>query len=160
MFWQGLVAVLALGVIAYHLYRNHTMGRRLTGLWDSGLQAFERRAFDDARRAFARIVSLTPSSAAPRRMLARTLVALEQEDEAEQQFRMAAALEPRNGDGQLELGVFLAVHRPALAEEAADAIEQALSLAPELRDVVATWRLPPQVLRNARLRAFFPASGD
>lgn len=153
MFWQTLVGALAVGIIAFHFYRSLTMGRRVTALWESGAEAFEKQAFDEARRAFARIVKLSPSSAAPRRMLARALVALNRLDEAEPLFRLAADLEPRNGDGRLELGMFLALHRPGLADEAFAAIEQAFTLDPNLRNAMASWPLPPQLRDNPRLRA-------
>jgi len=158
MVWQTLIAAFAVGVLAFHLYRSFTMGRRVTALWESGAAAFERQAFDEAQRAFARVVKLSPSSAAPRRMLGRTLVALNRPNEAEPQFRLAADLEPRNGEGRLELGVFLALHRPGLADEAFAAIEQAFALDPNLRTAMASWPLPPRLREHPRLRALLDAT--
>jgi len=121
-----------------------TKGRRAVQWWNRGVQAVEQGDYDAAERALRRCVRLSPISAPARRLYARALISRGKIREAEHQVRMATQLEPRNGEGFLDLGFFLSACAPERNEEAVEALEKAVALAPNLRGVIA---------RDERLRA-------
>jgi len=114
-----------------------TKGRRAVRWWNRGIQAIEQADYDSAEQALRRCVRLSPISAPARRLYARALMSHGKIREAEHEVRMATQLEPRNADGFLDLGFFLSACAPERNEEAVEALEKAVALAPNLRGVIA-----------------------
>ena len=134
---QYLVAAVAFTIMAWALAAKWSQGYRARKAWNRGCQAFDTGDIPGAERQFRRCVKLVPVWTLTRRMLGRILARQGHFAEAEEQFRFAAQLEPRNGEGYLDLGLFLATCPPARPDEALDMFAKAVEFAPNLREILA-----------------------
>jgi Tfp pilus assembly protein PilF len=132
--YLGIAVAIALtgGGLAY----RWSGGYRARKAWKLGCAAFESGDMPAAAAHFRRCVKLVPIWAITRRMLGRTLARQGQFAAAEEQFRFAAQLEPRNGEGYFDLAMFLATCPPERVDEAADMFATALEHTPELRGLL------------------------
>ncbi len=135
--WQialwGIGAVL---VVRYFL-RMRGQGSRIQALWAQATRAYEGGDYHTAITGFDAAVRMSPTFAPARRMRGRTYMQLGEYAHAEEDFRMAAALEPRNAEGYIDLGFFLATCPPPREDEAIDAFESAVAYAPRMRNDLA-----------------------
>ena len=109
---------------------------RLKGYWQRAHAALQGGDLGEAEKYLRKCLKATPESAAIRRMLGAVLARTERLDEAETLFVSATALEPRNGFGYLQLGLFQALCFGDREDEALESFGKALELAPEIRDVL------------------------
>jgi Flp pilus assembly protein TadD len=114
-----------------------TRRRRITGKWKQGVEAFERGDMEVAVKAFRACLRNAPTWVPARRLLGRALAAAHRIDEAEQELRLAAKLEPRNPEGHLDFAIFLARYAPDRADEAIDSLAEAVEHGPRLREQLA-----------------------
>ncbi|MCP4642578.1 MAG: hypothetical protein GY851_19190, partial [bacterium] len=120
-----------------------TRGRRAAKHWREGAAAFEKGDVAAAEAALRRTVKLAPIWAPAHRLLGVTLVRQEKFAEAEHPLRMASRLEPRNGQGHFDLGMYLATCPPVRADEAVASFEKAIEHAPALREQLTIEALAP-----------------
>ncbi|NIA15010.1 MAG: hypothetical protein GWP08_13135 [Nitrospiraceae bacterium] len=129
---------LLVGIVLFRFaYTTYGPRRRFLKHWAEGLEAIKRKDFAAAEKALRVCVRAIPSSAVAQRMLGGTLARQGNLAEAEERIRFGVDLEPRNGLGHAELGVFLTLFAPGRAQEALDAFREALTHTPELRDALA-----------------------
>lgn len=140
-------AICASILIVYVLQR-----RWIRAAWKRGMDAYERKDFDEVRAAFHYVVKKHPGWAVARRMLARGLAGLGKHEEAEQELRFAAQLEPRNAEGYIDLAIFLAARSHERHDEAVACVETALDVAPDMRAAVATLPQLRALHTHARFR--------
>lgn len=126
----GVCVVLALIGVQAGLRRWSLL--RLTRAWKAGNEALERGDTAAAERAFRRCVKVMPMWPAGRTMLGVALARSGNLDAAEEQFRFAADLEPKNPEGYLGLIFFYALHAPDKVHALAEAIRIAVGLDPAL----------------------------
>lgn len=134
---EYLGAAAGIAIMAWALIAKYSQGYRARNAWTQGMAAFEAGDITAATRHFQRCVKLVPVWTLPHRMLGRVLARQNLFTRAEEQFRFAAQLEPRNGEGYLDLGLFLATCPPERPDEALDMFEKALEFAPQLREILA-----------------------
>jgi len=111
----------------YHMRRTHMA-------WETGIRAYESGELEAAAEAFGRCVKFAPIWVVARRMLGRTLMHMERTEEAEEQYRFATQLEPRNGESYLDYACFLATLDAARHDEALDMLELGVEYAPDARE--------------------------
>jgi len=126
----GLGALL--GLIAYKFGMDHWRMRRLQHDWNTALAALEARDAAAAEAPLRRCVQREPLFVAARFALGDVLANAGKLEEAEEHLRMAAQLQPREAVGPLNLALFYALHCANREAEARAALEQALTLDPEL----------------------------
>ncbi|MBI5092143.1 MAG: tetratricopeptide repeat protein [Candidatus Hydrogenedentes bacterium] len=134
---EYLGIALAVVLMAGGLAAKWSTGYRARKAWRLGCEAFEAEDLSGAERQFRRCVKLVPIWTVTRRMLGRALARQGRFGEAEEQFRFAAQLEPRNGEGYLDLGFFLASCPPNRPDEALEMFSKALEYTPSLREALA-----------------------
>lgn len=148
--------ILLFGIIglrwAAGFWRMQSVKRHFT----AGQQAITENRLGDAEREFRVCVKRLPMSAQFRRVLGGILARNGNLKEAEEQLRMGAELEPRNPGGHLDLGFFFAVHVPERADAALDAIANALSCEPKLREKLATQPALQHLRSHRRFAELFP----
>ena len=106
-----------------------------------------------AERVLSRLVAAAPDRAAPRRALARALLALAKPEPALAQARAAAAIEPKNVDGMVLFGFSLvATGRP---EDAVAVFRRALSRRPRDRDAHGGLAMAYSALSDPRAASEF-----
>lgn len=110
---------------------------RLQGWWNKGHAALQSNNLVAAEAAFRECTRLLPISSAGHRMLGGVLARRNKLQEAEEQLRFGAELEPRNPDGHMDLALFLALCVPNRFEEAAASFRTAIECAPQLREFLA-----------------------
>ncbi|HNR30241.1 MAG TPA: hypothetical protein PKI11_05090 [Candidatus Hydrogenedentes bacterium] len=125
---------LLVGLVAYQIISRQVQFRRLKHAWEEGHEALRTERFEAAESAFRRCVRVMPTWPNGRAMLAVALTRRGKVDEAEEQWKMAAALEPKRAEGHLALALFYAGCVPPKAPEAAAAIAKALECDPQLRE--------------------------
>ncbi|MFP4503013.1 MAG: hypothetical protein ACLFTT_18620 [Candidatus Hydrogenedentota bacterium] len=123
------VAILA-GLVGLKMGGQYGRVWRLKRAWHTGNQALEANNLEEAERAFRRCVKVMPIWPAGHTMLGAVLAARGAIAEAEEQFRFASDLEPKNAQGHLGLLLFYATHRPDHPESAVAALEKAIALDP------------------------------
>ena len=137
---NGNSALWGLLILAGCIALLWSRGYRMRRAWKRSVEALEAGDTAAAEKALRSCVKQSPSSVPPRRLLARTLVAQRQFDEAEKHLRLVAQFEPRNADGHLELAMFLANCPPVRPEEAIGSLSTAIEYAPRLRADLGTMR--------------------
>jgi len=141
--WGVLILAGSIGLL---WSRRH----RLRRAWQQSVAALESGDMIAAEKALRSCVKQSPSWVPPRRLLARTLVALQRFDEAERHLRLAAEFEPRNAEGYLELAVFLANCPPVRLDESVEFLAKAVEFAP---------RLPEELAKMPQLQALHEHPG-
>ncbi|MBI3117225.1 MAG: hypothetical protein HYZ00_00965, partial [Candidatus Hydrogenedentes bacterium] len=68
--------------------------------------------------------------------LADVLTQMGQLSEAEEQYKMVAAPQPRIASGHFVLGLFYAMHQPERRDDALAAVKKALELQPEMKKLL------------------------
>ena len=111
--------------------------RRFTMMLQSGAEAIKNQDSAGAESSFRQCVRLAPTSATVRLALGSVLAQRQKYNEAEEQLRLAAQLEPRKPLGHLELGFFFALSVPGRAADAVASFAEALKCAPNLRERLA-----------------------
>lgn len=152
-----LLGILIFALMVTRLGFLWSKGHRARTAFQRGCQALEAGDWEEAEAALKRVVKLEPIFAVARRLLGRVLARRGALAEAEEQFRMAAALEPRNPDGYLDLGYFLALAQPSRESEAIDVLTKAVELAPGLRRTLATAAELEALRRHERFRRLIEA---
>ena len=140
---------LCCAIIAVFAYQR----RRLTGVWQRGLKAYEERRFEEAAAAFQVIVNKDPGLAVARRMLGRCLISTGAYEQAEEHLHFALQLEPRNAHARVDMASFLALTSPEREEEAIDLIGEAIALEPELKQEIVGLQQLRSLRDNPRFRA-------
>jgi Flp pilus assembly protein TadD len=156
--FQTVIVVVAILVIGWGLANSR--GFRARRWWERGVHALNGDDWAKAEQAFRKCVRLVPIWTGARKMLGVALVRQQKLDEAEEQFRMASALEPRKPEGHLDLGFFLATQRPERQEEAVDAFAQALEFDPAVRDVLLTEARLDFLKQNPRFRSLLRSAAE
>jgi predicted Zn-dependent protease len=123
------VAILV-GLVGLKMGGQYWSVWRLKQWWATGNQALEAKDLKTAERAFARCVKVMPTWPTGRTMLGVVLAAQGKIDRAEEQFKFASDLEPKNPEGYLGLLLFYALHRPDHPGNAVKALEKAIALDP------------------------------
>lgn len=147
-----LAAVLGIGLIAWKFYRDATLQKRAQRAWNRASAAYEEGDLGAACEGFGRVVRMVPTWAPGRRMFGRTLVQAGLNDDAEREFRMAAALDPKSAPAHVDLGLFLALNRRN-QEEAVEVLEKAVSFDEKVRDELASVGELDILKANPRFRA-------
>ncbi len=132
--WIGIA--LLLSIIAAKMGAGYYQRVRLTRAWETGIQAFEAGDLESAQTAFSHCVKWAPIWVLGRRMLGRTLAALERHNEAEEQFNFAVKLEPRNGESHIDFAAYLAARGQDRMDEAIEMLAKGLELAPNFADQI------------------------
>ncbi|MBN2308873.1 MAG: hypothetical protein JXR94_07890 [Candidatus Hydrogenedentes bacterium] len=148
MWMQWTVITIGVVLMVGRLIQVWSRGHRARGRWQRAVEACEKGDLAAAEADLRKVVGLMPIWAPARRVLGATLAGRGRFAEAEEQFRMAAQLEPRNGTAHWDLGMFLASCPPQRPEEAIEAFERAIEFAPDLRQTLG------QFDQLAPLRAF------
>jgi len=151
---QFFVGMLALGaLIALRRFQQAGQQRRIERAVAEAQEAVQDGDLDTAEAALRTCVKLAPLSVPARQYLGAVLAKQGRLEEAEEELRMAADLQPKNGEGHLQLGVFYAACFDDRHEDALDALEKALAHDARLRDrIEGEPRLKP-LQSNPRLRA-------
>ncbi len=130
---EGKSALLGLLILGACIAFMWSRGYRMRRTWKRGIDALEAGDLAVAEKSLQSCVKQSPSFVPARRLLGRTLVALQRFDEAEAQLRLASQFEPRNAEGHLELAMFLANCPPVRPDEAVKSLSTALEFAPAIR---------------------------
>ena len=125
------IAVLV-SLVLYQIAARQVRLLRLKRAWTRGHEALKATQLEVAEQEFRRCVRLMPMWKAGRSLLGVVLAQLNRLDEAEEEFKMVASLEPRQPDGHLALAYFYATHRPERAEEAVLSLREAVQCDPAL----------------------------
>lgn len=127
-----LLLTLVLGRFAYSQWRM----RKLKARWEEANHAINAGDFDEAEAPLRACIKMMPIWLPAHRLLAVVLYRQGHMAQAEQAFRFAADLEPRNPQGHLELGYFYATADRSRLEDALSAFEEAVSHDPKVREVL------------------------
>lgn len=125
-----------LAIVAGFIFHWEWRKRRCKKLWLSGRTALEAGDADAAEISLRKLVRFVPSGAMVHSLLGIALAQQGRCKEAEERFRLAVALEPRQGWHYYQLGHFLALSPPGRPDEAIDAIEKAIEHDPDLREAL------------------------
>lgn len=136
MNWTWILIVMGVLLAVGRLGAVWSSGPRARRAWERATTLSTEKDWPAAEVQLRKAVRLVPGVATLRRALASVLSNQEKFGEAEEHLRMASQLEPRNALAQLDLGVFLATCPPQRPEEAIDAFELAVSLEPQLADIL------------------------
>lgn len=158
--YMYVLAAMALSLMAGRLALVWTQGSRARKLLERAMAALEAEAYEDAEKNLRKVVKLAPIWMPARLYHAQTLYKLNRFKEAETQFAMAAKLEPRNAEGHLHYGMFLAHALPEKRDEAIGCLEKAVSLDPHIRTKLAHAHLPEPLRGHDRVRALLAPSRD
>jgi tetratricopeptide (TPR) repeat protein len=150
---ETVIGIVGVGLIAVYLGSAATRGPRARKLWDRGAAAYEQGRTEEALDAFRKLARMAPSWSPARRMYGVTLMQAGEPVRAEEELRLAAELEPRNAQGWLDLGTFLATRGSERHDEALDALERAVELAPRMREELDRIRLLESLHDDPRFRA-------
>jgi tetratricopeptide (TPR) repeat protein len=149
--WSNTVLGIVLFFMVFMLFATRRL--RLKRSWVQGCTAFQKGDLAKAERSFRKCLRVAPESAVVRRMLATLLTRRDEREEAEQHYRMAADLEPRNPEGHLHLGLFLASSGAGRTDDAVDALAKAIELAPHIKDLLRSEPRFASLQGNARFEA-------
>ncbi len=141
------VLLLIAGVLAVRGLISLGRNYRLKKNWMRASEALKENDLDTAAVALRRCISLMPLWVMARGTLGVILARQNKLEEAEEQLKLAAELQPRRPEGFVELGLFYALHFDTRDDDAVGAFARAIENAPELAQQL---RQDP---RLARLRA-------
>ncbi len=147
--FYGVLAAVIIGRLA----DVFTRGKRAQKWVDKGAEALRKHEYAAAIHAFKRSLKLQPLWAPVRRLLARAYIAVRQFEEAEDELRRAVAFEPKNGEAYADLGVLLALRDGERTEEALSNLEEAVRLAPHLREQFAQAEMLAHLRETPRFQA-------
>lgn len=125
------------GFILYRVLGQRLRLHRVKRAWAAGNAALKEGRPEQAEAAFRRCVALMPIWKLGRTMLAVSLVQQNRLDEAEEQFRFVADLEPRQADGHLSLALFYAIHRQQDSAKAIASLRTAIACDPAIEAKLA-----------------------
>ena len=129
--------VFAVGVLIVRTAVMRSHGPRARKWCERGVKALDQNAVAEAQYAFGKMVRLQPIWAPGRRLLAQAHIIAGDFAAAEEHLRFASDLQPRNQDGHMDLGMFLAICPPQRPDEAIEAFAKAVELAPSLVETLA-----------------------
>ncbi len=130
----GILILFAL--IGYQWGMRRWKIHRLHEDWKAANAALQRNDLGEAEAAVSRCVKLEPLFV-PARQLHGHIAALQGKFEAaEDAYKMAAALQPREGMGYFQLGLYYAQFRPEQVEAAVEALRQAVQHDPKIRALI------------------------
>lgn len=98
--------LLLLGLVALQAGLRYWTALRTRAAWEGAQADLARGDFTSAEAGIARCVKLMPLWLQPRFLLGAVLAKQGKLEAAEEQFKMACALQPRDPKGHIELGVF------------------------------------------------------
>lgn len=102
-----LVGVVTLGsLVALQAGLRHRTQGKLVRAWERAQEALARDNLGDAELQLAECIRLVPLWLPARYLLGAVLAKQGKLDRAEEQFKMAQSLQPRNPSGFVELGIF------------------------------------------------------
>lgn len=137
------VLLLIIGVLAVRGALSLSRQIRLKKHWKRAQEALREEDLDSAAAALRRCISLMPLWVMARGTLGVILARQGKLDEAEEQLKLAAELQPRRPEGFVELGLFYALHCEGREDDAIGAFVNAAEHAPELAE---------QIRRDPRLK--------
>ena len=135
MTYVGLALLVAILVLRWGF--GSWRVQHLRRWWHKGQAAMNGANLVAAEAAFRECVRRAPIAAPAHRALGAVLARRGKLTEAEEHLRFAADLEPRNPDGFIDLGFFLATCVPNRAEDAINAFASAVASAPNLRKLLS-----------------------
>ena len=128
---------LLLGLILFQVTMRRSRIKRMKRWWELANKALEDNDFSSAEQALTKCVALVPHFVSGRIMLGLTRARQGKLDAAEEQFKMAAHLEPRKSEGHEALAAFYTNFLPERTDDAFEALEEAVKHNPELRSQLA-----------------------
>ncbi len=129
--------VLLLGLIGLKSGTQYFNVARTKKTW-AGVQAdLERGDFASAEKQITRCIKLMPLWLHPRFLLGAVLAKQGKLEDAEDALKMALALEPRQPQGHIELGIFYVTSANRL-DDGMDAFQEALEHDPEAWSILET----------------------
>lgn len=135
------VAITIACLIGFYVVRTRK-NALLKKLSEQAREAFARQNYVEAERLLRRCVNMVPLWTHARSALGEALARQGKLEEAAENYRLAADLQPRNAAGYLDLGLFYAVYAPAERDKAIESLGRATELAPELkRELMHDYRL-------------------
>lgn len=107
MLSELLLGILSLGGLVAFQRAMHRRGeRKLAAAWERAQAEITCGNYESGAAQLAECIRIMPLWLPPRFLLGSLLVRLGRLDEAEEQLKMAQALQPREAEGMLELGIF------------------------------------------------------
>mgnify|MGYP006290384465 CR=1 FL=1 len=128
-FLPWVILAVVIGGRSYFVRRKN---RRVTQLLNEASAAMQKDDWETARQRLEVCVQQFPGAAIARRLHGRALAQLGKLDRAEDELKMAVALEPRIAEHQADLGLFCLRYKDA--ESGVTHLRAALQLDPTLRD--------------------------
>ncbi len=134
---QYIVGILVVcGVVSFQVVRRYVRQKRIKQWWMAAEEAVRVEDVDTAEKMVRKCVRAMPLWTPGRVTLAAVLVKRGDLAGAEQEFKLAAELEPRRAEGHLQLGLFYAVHRPDAVSAAVTSFERALECDERVRELL------------------------
>jgi Flp pilus assembly protein TadD len=137
-----LIGIVTLGaLVALQAGLRHRSHVKLTKAWEIAQVELARKNYDAAELQLAECIRLMPLWLPARHLLGAVLAQQGKFDRAEEQFKMAQALQPREASGFVELGIFYVTMTDRIDEGIAQ-FREALRLDPNaLRSLQSDPRL-------------------
>ena len=144
-----LIGILTLGgLVAFQMAMRHRSQRSMAEAWEQAQAELARGNHEAGAAHLEACIRIMPLWLPPRFLLGTLFAKLGRLAEAEDQFKMAQALQPREAEGLLELGIFYLT--------AANRVEEGVAA---LREAIACDGAAAQRIQSdPRLRAFRDSS--
>ena len=130
----ALGILLVLGIIAFQVLSSKVRGHRARRMLKLAEEALHEGDLSRAEKSLKRCLVLAPLWVQGRILRATVLARQGRNEEAEEEFKFAVELEPRQPEGHAQLALFYVSQGPEKKELAAEAFEKALACAPEIRE--------------------------
>lgn len=126
-----LIGIVTLGaLVALQAGLRHRTHVKLTRAWENAQEELARNNMSEAELQLAECIRLVPLWLPARHLLGAVLAKQGKLDRAEEQFKMAQALQPREASGFVELGIFYVTMTDRIDEGIAQ-FREALRLDPD-----------------------------
>lgn len=133
-----LIGMLSLGaLVALQAGLHHRTQRRFARAWDQVQEDLARNKLDAAEVPLAECIRLVPLWVPARHLFGTVLARQGKLDQAEEQFKMAQSLQPREASGFVELGIFYVTAANRI-EDGVQQFKEALRHDPESLRVLQT----------------------
>ena len=136
----ALGIMVLIGLVAYQRAMHHRKYRKLQRCWEEGESALRAGQFEAAERALQQAVNTEGLWIPARQLLAQVHALQGKLDQAEQEYQMAAALQPKSAMGQFALALFYAGYHADRQKDALDALERAATLDPKILELLQQHR--------------------
>lgn len=132
---SGVISVLV--VLAVFMGVRQWGHLRFKKAFEAAQAALQAQDYETAERHLRQCAKRAPLAVPIRATFGGVLARNGKLEEAEEQMKLAAELQPRNAEGHLMLGVFYASTFPDRQEDAFTALERAVELDPNVRGKIA-----------------------